>query len=194
MRSRILSVLVGLAVLVGVGAMGSTARAADQDMSRYRFQNGEWWYLMPSGAWVYYRDGRWQDFDPSTYSPPAVASPGYSQGYSSGYVPYSGSWTYSYPGDSYYYPGSSYYPYGYGYGSFYAPYLGWWGGSRDRDDWGRGHGSGHGSGDGHWSGGGHGTGGGHGEGARMVLAAVADTGVKPTGRLVRVPRPRYSDR
>lgn len=51
-------------------------RTADEAVrSRYRNINGEWWYQMKSGRWVYWRDGKWQDFDPAEYTPPNGAVP-----------------------------------------------------------------------------------------------------------------------
>ncbi len=39
----------------------------DATRSRYRFHNGEWWFKTKSGIWKYHREGRWQDFDPTSY-------------------------------------------------------------------------------------------------------------------------------
>lgn len=39
----------------------------DETRSRYRWHNGEWWFKTTSGNWKYYRDSRWQDFDPTSY-------------------------------------------------------------------------------------------------------------------------------
>ncbi|HEX6985498.1 MAG TPA: hypothetical protein VF170_08985 [Planctomycetaceae bacterium] len=71
----------------------------DETRSRYRWHNGEWWFKTRSGNWKFYRDGRWHDFDPTTYQPPrpgAVYDSGSSfpqegyigpqSGYSGGYV------------------------------------------------------------------------------------------------------------
>ena len=44
---------------------------SDATRARYRWENGEWWFQMESGQWKYYRDSQWQDFDPTTYQPPA---------------------------------------------------------------------------------------------------------------------------
>jgi len=41
----------------------------DETRSRYRWHNGEWWFKTRSGQWKFYREGRWQDFDPTTYEP-----------------------------------------------------------------------------------------------------------------------------
>jgi hypothetical protein len=43
----------------------------DETRSRYRWQNGEWWFKTKSGQWKIYRDGKWVDFDPTTYQAPA---------------------------------------------------------------------------------------------------------------------------
>lgn len=39
----------------------------DATRSRYRWHKGEWWFKTKSGNWKYHRDGKWQDFDPTTY-------------------------------------------------------------------------------------------------------------------------------
>jgi len=55
----------------------------DATRSRYRWHNGEWWFKTKSGQWKFYRDGKWQDFDPTTYrSPGGMAGSG-----SGNYVP-----------------------------------------------------------------------------------------------------------
>lgn len=105
---------------------------------RYRQHNGEWWYWLPDERWVYWRDGRWQDYNPQTfrsvqpsygysdsgYYAPSFGysySPGYTSGYSGYYSPryhrgyYGSNWGY----------GSGYYgsPYGGYYGGYYgSPY------------------------------------------------------------------------
>ena len=38
-----------------------------QELWRYTFHNGEWWYWLPKARWVYWRDNRWNDYDPKTY-------------------------------------------------------------------------------------------------------------------------------
>ena len=37
---------------------------------RYTFHNGEWWYWLPTSRWVYWRDNRWNAYDPKTYAYP----------------------------------------------------------------------------------------------------------------------------
>lgn len=39
----------------------------DETRSRYRWHNGEWWFKTRAGQWKFYRDGDWQEFDPTTY-------------------------------------------------------------------------------------------------------------------------------
>lgn len=50
----------------------------DETRSRYRFRDGEWWFLTRSGTWMYFRDGAWQNFDPLTYqlAAPSVGANG----------------------------------------------------------------------------------------------------------------------
>jgi hypothetical protein len=45
----------------------------DETRSRYRWHNGEWWFKTKSGQWKIYREGKWIDFDPTTYTLPAGA-------------------------------------------------------------------------------------------------------------------------
>jgi hypothetical protein len=45
-----------------------------QDRWRYTFHNGEWWYWLPTDRWVYWRNDRWNDYDPKAYTAPV--SPG----------------------------------------------------------------------------------------------------------------------
>lgn len=42
----------------------------NQDPWRYTFHNGEWWYWLPTNRWVYWRDHRWNDYRPQTYTLP----------------------------------------------------------------------------------------------------------------------------
>jgi hypothetical protein len=63
--------------------------------SPYQFYNGNWWYRMPDGRWLYYVNGQWVS------PPPPAAAPVYAY---PNYVMAPG---------PYYYP----YPYGYGYPS-----------------------------------------------------------------------------
>jgi hypothetical protein len=78
----------------GVRAATSNLNIDDETRSRYRWHHGEWWFKTRSGGWKFYRDGRWQDFDPTTYSAPAPGllygsgssfSPSYSGGFSPSY-------------------------------------------------------------------------------------------------------------
>ena len=39
-----------------------------QDRWRYTFHNGEWWYWLPASHWVFWRDNRWNAYDPRTYT------------------------------------------------------------------------------------------------------------------------------
>lgn len=39
-----------------------------QDQWRYTCHNGEWWYWLPANRWVYWRDNRWNDYDPKTFA------------------------------------------------------------------------------------------------------------------------------
>ena len=34
---------------------------------RYTFHNDEWWYWLPAGRWVYWRDNHWNNYDPKNY-------------------------------------------------------------------------------------------------------------------------------
>ncbi len=38
-----------------------------QEPWRYTFHNGEWWYWLPTNQWVFWRDNRWNDYNPQTY-------------------------------------------------------------------------------------------------------------------------------
>ncbi len=40
----------------------------NQDPWRFTFHNGEWWYWLPANRWVYWRDNRWNDYDPQTFT------------------------------------------------------------------------------------------------------------------------------
>jgi hypothetical protein len=67
-----LVVVAAVFALVGFGL--ATVQAAEQgaapsqDQWRYTFHNGEWWYWMPAGKWVYYRNDQWNDYDPKTFT------------------------------------------------------------------------------------------------------------------------------
>jgi hypothetical protein len=41
-----------------------------QDQWRYARHNGEWWYWLPANRWVYWRDSRWNTYDPKTFTYP----------------------------------------------------------------------------------------------------------------------------
>ncbi|MEZ6061504.1 MAG: hypothetical protein R3C19_14255 [Planctomycetaceae bacterium] len=61
---------------VGVTDGRIDLRKADESVrARYRNVNGEWWYQLKSGRWVYWRSGKWQDFDPATYVSPTGSNP-----------------------------------------------------------------------------------------------------------------------
>jgi hypothetical protein len=103
------------------------AAAVDTVNSRYRYHDGVWWYWLPSNRWVYWSNGAWVDFVPTTQPSTVIyrsAAPAYSYVPSYGYTS-----AYSYPQyySSYggYYPGySSYYGSGYGYYPRYGGYYG----------------------------------------------------------------------
>lgn len=98
----------------------------DETRSRYRWHDGEWWFKSRSGQWKFYREGSWQDFDPTTYQPLTPSGASYSP--QAGGVPR----TYS---NSYYYDGGAYpTPRYYGYRSDLDRYDGRiYGGSRFYD-------------------------------------------------------------
>jgi|GEM_PF-6907883 len=39
---------------------------------RFKYYNGRWWYWMPDETWVYWQDGRWLHYDPSSFTPAAT--------------------------------------------------------------------------------------------------------------------------
>jgi hypothetical protein len=49
-----------------------------QDQWRYVSYNSEWWYWLPEGRWVYWRNSQWNDFHPPTAVP--TRSSGYAAG------------------------------------------------------------------------------------------------------------------
>jgi hypothetical protein len=51
-------------------AAPTPAVAEPVDRSRYRYQDGRWWYLLPDNRWVYWENGAWVN-----YTPPAVGAP-----------------------------------------------------------------------------------------------------------------------
>jgi hypothetical protein len=40
----------------------------DDQQWRFTFHNGEWWYWLPENRWVYWRNNRWNDYDPQTFA------------------------------------------------------------------------------------------------------------------------------
>lgn len=80
----------------------------DETRSRYRWHNGEWWFKTKSGQWKFYRDGKWRDFDPTTYHALTPGGAGYSpQARQNFFIPqtYSASNGYSYGPQPYSYGG-----------------------------------------------------------------------------------------
>ena len=80
MRSIIRCLLVvNLLALLALGI--STARAADkaadasqaksqaksQNQWRFVLHNGEWWYWLPENRWVFWRNNKWNDYNPRTF-------------------------------------------------------------------------------------------------------------------------------
>ena len=47
------------------------AKQGDQQW-RFTYHNGEWWYWLPTNQWVYWRNNRWNDYDPQTFIYPYV--------------------------------------------------------------------------------------------------------------------------
>jgi hypothetical protein len=103
----------------GVVSQPAVTAAADENW-RFRNYNGTWWYWMPSNRWVYWSNGAWVDFVPTTQPSTVVyrsVAPAYSYAPSYNYVsPYS----FGYPS---YYSSYGYYP-RYGYGGGYYGGLG----------------------------------------------------------------------
>jgi hypothetical protein len=68
------------------------ADAAEEAVDwRYRYQDGVWWYWLPSNRWVYWSNGRWVDHFPQTSRTTVLyrsAVPAY---------PYFPSYSYRYP-------------------------------------------------------------------------------------------------
>jgi hypothetical protein len=52
----------------------AAANQQTQDQWRYTFHNSEWWYWLPAGRWVYWRNGCWNEYDRATYTPPSVGA------------------------------------------------------------------------------------------------------------------------
>lgn len=81
---------------------------------RYIFQNGTWWYYLPTKKWMYWSEGRWVDYVPAAYSnAPTYVQPPVPAVYPAFPRPRVG------VGMPYYYPYSygpaAVYPYGYAY-------------------------------------------------------------------------------
>jgi hypothetical protein len=52
----------------GVGALDANRFANARDNNwRYRRWGNEWWYWLPTGSWMYYRDGRWNNYAYDSY-------------------------------------------------------------------------------------------------------------------------------
>jgi len=102
------------------------------DQARYRWVNGHWWYLMPSGHWMIWVNNQWTAFDPATYNPQVFSRPNpqvFSQSVSGTYPTYPGygSPLYTYD-NNYWTPGNYYWGSNYGYGSpYYGGGYGWGG-------------------------------------------------------------------
>jgi hypothetical protein len=53
----------------GIGALDADRyRNYSGNDWRYRRSNNEWFYWMPAGYWMFYRDGRWDRYNPDTYT------------------------------------------------------------------------------------------------------------------------------
>jgi hypothetical protein len=95
MRSLTCLVIVAGALAVA-GFAFATVQAAEQraapsqDPSRYTFHNGEWWYWLPAGRWVYWRNDQWNNYDPKTFTynnSAAVATDALPSGSANGAMP-----------------------------------------------------------------------------------------------------------
>ena len=106
--------------------------ATDATLWRYRYQDGVWWYWLPSNRWVYWSNGRWVDYvAPTTrttvlYRSAVPATP-YFPSYSYRYPRFSSYslYDFDYPGlYSFYEFGSPrlYSSYSLGYPRFYSSY------------------------------------------------------------------------
>ncbi len=78
---RSMAMLVVAATFLAVGGIGlPVVQAAEQSTKkddqqwRFTFHNGEWWYWLPANRWVYWRDNRWNDYDPQTFTYRSAAS------------------------------------------------------------------------------------------------------------------------
>lgn len=64
--------------------VGANLQARDLDRNaRWRFQHrrGDWWYYSPENAWMYQRDGRWNQFSQDTFTPNPTFAGEYATGY-----------------------------------------------------------------------------------------------------------------
>jgi hypothetical protein len=92
------------------------------DQSRYRFENGRWWYWTPQQTWLFYENGQWMNYGPPA---PYITSYGGSQVMPStaySYPVYSSYYLPDYSDGVYVYPG---YWYGWRPWGWYAR-RGWW--------------------------------------------------------------------
>jgi hypothetical protein len=64
-----------------IGANLSEADRARDARWRFAQHNGEWWYYGPENAWMYHRDGRWNQFEQDTFA----ANPAFQGEYAAGY-------------------------------------------------------------------------------------------------------------
>lgn len=77
MRRLVLLLVVGAFAVMGVGLVPVVAKAEEQaqtkaqtqDQWRFVFFNNEWWYWLPEGRWVYWRENRWNNYDPKAVVP-----------------------------------------------------------------------------------------------------------------------------
>jgi hypothetical protein len=72
-----------MALLLAAAALLATAQAGlpaasgaeqkakvDDQQWRFTYHNGEWWYWLPENRWVYWRNDRWNDYNPQTFAYP----------------------------------------------------------------------------------------------------------------------------
>ncbi len=64
-RASVVLLLAGLVSVSALGASPPAAKTSNPDQWRYAYFNGDWWYWLPENRWVYWRDGRWNDFPPT---------------------------------------------------------------------------------------------------------------------------------
>jgi hypothetical protein len=60
--------------------------APGSDRWRYTFHNGEWWYWLPEARWVFWRDNRWNHYDPKTYVAPILQYADFAAGIQGGWT------------------------------------------------------------------------------------------------------------